>query len=224
MKKSIALIFAVFSLALLPRVAQADTVTMTFTGGGTTSGPEIVGPYQVTIENYVNGTPAGLNDETVMCLDLANSIEMNESWSATPNTVTSSSSTLDLEQAFLFNQLSTNPGSYSNSDYQYAIWGLNDLSGVQADGMDSASVQALDALAVSAVAQGTNASAYEDGQYTIYAAIPGSQASGYPGTAQDMIGVTPPTASPVPEPSSLMLFGSGMLGMAGIVRRKMAKA
>jgi hypothetical protein len=32
--------------------------------------------------------------------------------------------------------------------------------------------------------------------------------------------VTGPVGSPVPEPSSLALLGSGILGMAGMLRRK----
>jgi hypothetical protein len=48
-----------------------------------------------------------------------------------------------------------------------------------------------------------------------------------PGTYSNSLGDTlvitdQPPAPPVPEPSSLMLFGSGAIGIAGVIRRKYA--
>jgi hypothetical protein len=45
----------------------------------------------------------------------------------------------------------------------------------------------------------------------LYTAIPGTECGG-PGTAQNVFAT--------PEPVSLFLLGSGVLGLAGIIRRK----
>ena len=46
----------------------------------------------------------------------------------------------------------------------------------------------------------------------LYSAIPGSE-SGNMGKAQDFLGTTP-------EPGTLAMFGSGMIGLAGVLRRR----
>jgi len=43
------------------------------------------------------------------------------------------------------------------------------------------------------------------------------------GAGADVGGSTSTTASAVPEPTSMMLFGSGLLGFAGMIRRKLGK-
>jgi PEP-CTERM motif len=202
---------SVISLATLSLTAAAKADTLQFTGATVASGPDYIYPYQFSVNNSAAST-------SLMCVDFDREIYVGESWTATASTVTAASSTLLQEEAFLFNQDLTNPGSYSGSDYQYAVWALGDLSGVQASGMDSSNVQALDALAIAAVSQGTDAAAYLDGQYTAYTAVNGSQPAG-DGLPQDFLGV-----SPVPEPGSLALLGTGVLGLAGVVRRKLARS
>lgn len=56
---------------------------------------------------------------------------------------------------------------------------------------------------------------YTQGEFAnvlLYSAIPGSENTGL-GNAQDFLGATP-------EPGSLAMFGSGIIGLAGVLRRK----
>lgn len=47
------------------------------------------------------------------------------------------------------------------------------------------------------------------------------QAIGTTGDSDALINCTPGTCTPVPEPGTLLLFGSGLLGLAGVIRRKL---
>jgi hypothetical protein len=55
--------------------------------------------------------------------------------------------------------------------------------------------------------------------YAIFTAGGSDSNNNYGGTGSSGIGFNV-TANPAPEPSSLLLFGSGLLGLAGMVRRK----
>ena len=56
---------------------------------------------------------------------------------------------------------------------------------------------------------------YVQGEFSdvlLYSAIPGTE-SGNMGKAQDFLGTTP-------EPDTLAMFGTGLIGLAGVLRRK----
>jgi PEP-CTERM motif len=67
-----------------------------------------------------------------------------------------------------------------------------------------------------------NTGAFDDAQYTIYTAENGTQSEG--GIPKDFIGPTDPNnvalPAPAPEPSTLLLMGSGLISIAGTVRRR----
>ena len=57
---------------------------------------------------------------------------------------------------------------------------------------------------------------YSQGEFSgvmLYTAIPGSE-SGNMGVAQNFLGTTP-------EPGTLMMVGTGVIGLAGVLRRKL---
>ncbi len=69
------------------------------------------------------------------------------------------------------------------------------------------------------LADGTNVNLYfSNGEF--YGQTFGGQSYGLP--AGERIRITAANTSPVPEPNTLMLLGTGVLGLAGIVRRKFA--
>jgi PEP-CTERM motif-containing protein len=119
--------------------------------------------------------------------------------------------TLDYKAAGLIYK-SMLAGSISTLQAQWAIWGLFSEDARENHAFSFYGGAATEA-AFLALAQNAPNSAYAG--LVLYTPLGGKPGCG----PQEFIGYTP-----VPEPASLMLLGTGLVAMAGVVRRKFVKA
>jgi hypothetical protein len=184
-------------LGILAVPAVAATVDLQFTGLPTGNSYWGVASYPYDIG--VNGGP----NQWMMCIGYYEHITGGETWQATVASVGSldpSTHAVDYQAAFLFKMAVADGGL--NSDINAAAWYL----------FEGAPSLTPGALALVSLAQSQTFTQGEFSDVLLYSAIPGSENSNL-GTAQDFLGSTP-------EPGTLAMFGSGLLGVASILRRK----
>jgi hypothetical protein len=196
------------STALFSSVAKADTMSFVGVNGSETpNGADYTGPYTISVD----GTNLQL-----FCLDMDRNIGFGETWTANASQLSSNSPLPNKEAAILFSL--TNINHLSTVDAQLEIWAILDLKNARAAGLTTAQEDFLTNV-VQANAQDPTGQ-YNDAfyrQFTLFMAEPGSQSNG--GTAQDFLGYEVPM-TPTPEPSSLLLLGTGLFGSAGMLYRR----
>ncbi len=199
------------ALSLCTGTALANSVTMKLTSvGGNNAGGVYTYPYYFSING---GSPTAL-----ICDSYDNRVIIGETWKANVVSLLSGGGLfggqlLDYKAAGLIFKSILN-GTLSANAGNFAIWGLFSTDAQNNPYFQTSGAGAIETAYLAMAATAPN-SAFAG--LVLYVPIPGTQSWG--GTPQEYIGY-----NPVPEPGALTLFGTGLLSLAGLVRKKLARA
>jgi len=180
------------------------------TGSGIGGGA--VYPYAFSI----NG---GTSTTLLLCDSFDNTIKKGESWTATVTPflqgvgLFGATTSLDYKAAGLIFK-SMLGGNISATTASWAIWGLFSSNAAAQSQFQSTGAAGIDAAYLILAASAKN-SAFSG--LVLYTPIRGTQTWG--GLPQEFIGY-----SAVPEPGTLSMMGTGLIGLAGLIRRKLARS
>ena len=214
----------VVSLVACSQAGRADTLKfINSTGQTQEAGSKTVGPEDVYLYPYnfsVNGSSATTQ---LMCISFDNEITAGESWDVKIESIAQASANttqlMDYEaDAWLFSQITPTSTAQQIANVQFAAWAVGDPTVANAtyDPYYAANSTAINQLLSEAFANATPAQLSNYDNYVLYVPTSWNSSNGEP---QTFIG-----PAPAPEPGSLALLGTGLLGMGGMFRRRMRKA
>lgn len=196
--------------------AFASSVTMTYEGhqgvGAKDGSPYVGYPYYVSINGSTTFTP-------LMCDSFDNDVHLGQTWNATAmpflqgikNSMFGASMTLDYKAAGLIFK-SMLGGQMTTTAAQWAIWGLFSSNASSNPYFVAKNFSAIDATYLALAANASNSAFKGLVLYTPNNSGPGVG-------PQEYIGY-----SPVPEPGTLTMMGTGLISLAGLLRRKLARS
>jgi hypothetical protein len=197
---------------IFPGTALANSnVIMKLTGvGGNSAGGVYTYPYYFSING---GAPVAL-----ICDSYDNEVVIGETWRASKSSLLSGrgmfgNELLDYKAAGLIFKSILN-GTMNVNIGNYAIWGLFSNNAQSSSFFKNSAISSVETEYLTIAATAPN-SAFQG--LVLYTPVPGTQSWG--GTAQEYIGY-----SPAPEPGTLALFGTGLIFLAGVMRRRLSKA